>query len=692
MTAPPLKRLFEPIQIGSMHVKNRIVMSPMTTDYGTSDQEPSERLVEYLAARARGGAGLITVEVCTVDPMHRYMPHSLCLGDDRFIETHRRLTDAIHEHGAKAQPQITHPGPESLAPFFERIPSIGPSVCTNPGTGNPCRQLEVEEIAAIVEQYGQAARRAMEAGYDGLELHAAHCYMLLGAFLSPWRNKRRDAYSGHSTAGRTRFLIDVIRRMKDMTRGTLPLTLRISSYERTKGGRDINDTQRIAPALVEAGVNAFHVSGGGIDTYVSQVVCGDEFQAGYNTAGAQAIKRVVDVPVMVVGRLHDPRTAERVLADQQADMVVFGRPFLADEDWPKKAYEGRFHDIRRCISCETCVDALYLQPPKLNEMNCAVNARTGRELTNRLTPVEEPKRVVVIGGGPGGMEASRVAAARGHHVVLFEKNRRLGGALFFASLVHADNEYFLEFLTTQIRNLPIDVRLGVEATPDVVRGARPDVVVVATGAQIHVPAIPGDDLPHVFTGTQMRAMLADRVSPEATARLAWWYRACVVLFGSAAARFLTPKRVRSLSRGFLPFGDEVAIIGADLAAVEVAEYLASLGRKVSIVTEHGRLAPEVGPKRRAEHMDRLDAHKVVVNSHVHVDRIGQDGVHIRSATGHESLVDADSVVIAGEPLADEQASERFRGIAPEMYLIGDCTGLGLIQKATADAMEVACRI
>lgn len=687
-----LKHLFEPIQIGTMPLKNRIVMSPMTTDYGTSDQEPSARLIEYLEARAKGGVGLITVEVCTIDPIHRYMPHSMCLGDDRFIEAQRKLTDAIHGHGAKAQPQITHPGPESLAPFFEQVPSIGPSVCTNPGTGNPCRQLEAEEISEIVEQYGEAARRAMEAGYDGMELHAAHCYMLLGAFLSPWRNKRRDEYAGHSTKGRTRFLVDVIKRMKEKTDGKLPLTLRISSYERTKGGRDINDTQRIAPMLVEAGVDAFHVSGGGIDTYVSQVVCGNEFQTGYNTAGAEAIKRVVDVPVMVVGRVHDPHTAERILADQQADLVVFGRPFLADEDWPNKAREGRFDDIRRCISCETCIDALYLRPPALNEMNCAVNARTGRELTNRLTPAERPKKVVVIGGGPGGMEAARVAATRGHEVVLLEKNRRLGGALFFASVVHSDNEHFLEFLTTQVQNLPIDLRLGTEATVDIVRAEEPDVVIVATGAQITTPPIAGDDLPHVFTGTQMRAMLADHVSPAATARLPWWQRAGLRVFGGTAQRHLTPGRVRALSRKYLPVGNSVAIIGADLAAVEVAEFLASLGRKVSILTDQARLAPEIGPKRRTEHMDHLDDYKVVVNSHVRIDEIQKDGVRITSSAGHGSVVEAESVIIAGEPVADEAVFESMQGLAPEVYAIGDCTGLGLIRKATADAMEVACKV
>jgi 2,4-dienoyl-CoA reductase (NADPH2) len=247
-------KLLSPINIGDMRLKNRMVMSPMTTNYGNDDQTPSERLIAFLEARAKGGVGLITVEVCTVDARQQYQPQSLTLGDDSFIDAHRRLTDRLHAHGAKVQPQVTHPGPESLIGFYHGEQPVGPSVNLGASTGFPSRALDHSELAGIVDQYAQTARRAREAGYDGMELHAAHGYMLLGNFLSPAKNVRTDEYGAKTVENRLRLLTEILRRIKQVAGADFPITLRISGFERLPGGRSSYDTAAIAPLLVEAGV------------------------------------------------------------------------------------------------------------------------------------------------------------------------------------------------------------------------------------------------------------------------------------------------------------------------------------------------------------------------------------------------------------------------------------------------------
>jgi len=412
--------LARPIRIGTMTVRNRLVMSAMTTNYGSADFEVTERLVRYHEARARGGVGLITVEMCSVDVAQRYQPQSLSLGDDRFIAGHRELVRRVHAHGARIQPQISHPGPESMTD------PVGPSVNVNAGTGWPSRVLDAEEIERIVAQYGDAAVRAREAGYDGMELHAAHGYMLLGSFLCPVRNRREDEYSGATVEGRTRLLVRVIRHIKQRAGADFPITLRISGNEDAFDGRMLNDTQLIAPLLAQAGIDAFQVSGGvSHDKIVAQIVCGSHYRDGYNVAVAAAVRKVVDVPVMVVGRIHDPAFAERIIADGDADMVAMARPLLADPELPAKALGGRAREIRRCLSCQNCIDSMLIAPFDAN-MNCAVNAQSGREAEREIRPANARKRVLVVGGGPAGMEAARVAALRGHEVRLVERGGRLG--------------------------------------------------------------------------------------------------------------------------------------------------------------------------------------------------------------------------------------------------------------------------
>lgn len=678
--------LFSPIKIGSMQLPNRIVMSPMTTDYGTMEQEPSERLLAYLEERAKGGVGLITLEVCSVALDHRYQPSSLSLAEDRFIPLHHKIIELAHRHGAKIQPQITHPGPESLAPFFEGKPGVGPSVNINPGAFQSSRPLELDEIPGIIEQYAAGAVRAKEAGYDGMELHAAHAYMLLGSFLSPLRNARSDEYGGKALRGRARLLLETLAAVRTAVGPDFPITVSLSGYERSPGGREINETQRLAQLLVEAGADAFRISGGSTDGLVTQMVMGSDYPDGINVTAAQAIKQVVDVPVMVVGRIHTPEHAERVLAAGSADLIAMGRPFLADPEWPNKVRRGKADDIRLCISCENCIDSMI----RYQDMNCAVNARTGREVSNILTPAATSKRVVVVGGGPAGMEAARVANLRGHHVTLLERQGRLGGSMVLASTVHSDNETFLHWLVRQINTSGVDVRLGQSASPELLRSLQPDALVIATGARVETPNLPGAQQRHVFSGAQLRRMVEGQAESEDFTMLLGVLRKPAQLLMQNVSRYLTPGFLRSATRLWLPLGKRVVIVGADLAALELAEFLVNRGRKVSMLESGKRIAGEIGPKRLAEHMDRLDKLGVTINTEANCEAILENSVRYRTALGVERTLVADSVILAGEPVAETALYDAVKEFAPEVHAIGDCTGLGLIRKATEEGMQVAC--
>lgn len=681
-------KLFTPITIGNMTVKNRWVMSPMTTNYADEQtQGPSPRLIQFLEQRAKGGVGLITVEVCTVDVKAKYQPQSMTLGCDEVIAAHRQLTDTLHRYDVKIQPQLTHPGPEAMSLFFWGEPAVGPSPGVGACHGLPCRELSIDELDSIVEAYGESARRARKAGYDGVELHAAHAYMLLGAFLSPLKNKRQDEYGADTPDNRIRLLTRVIRRIKQLAGADFPITLRISGFERIPGGRGSDDTAVIAPALVEAGVDAFHISGGVSDPMVAQMVCGPDVANGYNLPVAEALRRVVDVPVMVVGRIHDPQFAESILQNNQADMIVMGRPFLADPDIVNKTRAGQWQQIRRCISCQTCIDSMFLKPFDA-DMHCAVNAATGREAVLHFQRAEQAKKVVVIGSGPGGMEAARVACARGHHVTLLEQSRHLGGSLMLAATVHQDNQYLLDYLCSEIRRLPISVQLGVAATVDRVKALAPDAVIVASGARLTMPDISGLDSKRVITGQQLRDVIQGVVT-KTTAGLPQWLQQGVKWFGPMLDRYLTAQRIRLAAKLWLPVGKRVTIIGGDLAAIELAEFLARRRRQVTLLNPGDSLAPEIGPKRRLEHELRLEKYRVSINSHVRCKAIRDEGVELFKAGNKSFIQPADTVIVTGSPAANTTLFDALSDAGLSCHAVGDCTGLGLIDKAIYDGNRVA---
>lgn len=677
--------LFSPIRIGKMELRNRLVMSPMENSFGTPDGRPTERSIRYFEARAKGGVGLVTLGASAIDAKHKEVPASLHFASDDVISDHRALVDAVHAHGAKIQPQIAHAGPDGLGPEMHQVEALGPSGVQSYLTGTTSKAITTQEFQQVVDLYRAAAARVRSAGYDGIELHAAHGYMLLGSFLTPWRNARKDEYAARKPETRTRAIVEVIRAIKTEVGEDFPITLRISGYERVAGGRESFDTARIAPTFAAAGVDAFHVSGGVIDRFVTQMVNGAQYQDGLNAACAEAVRRAVDVPVIAVGRIHDPALAAQMIEEGRADLIAMGRPLLADPELPNKVKAGRARDVRRCISCENCIDSLesrfYLE--------CAVNPRAGREVELELRPTSRRKHVAVVGSGPGGLEAARVAAERGHRVSLFERNGHLGGALVMASTVHAENQPFLDYLLNEIKRLPVEVHLRREMSAGDIKALAPDAVIVATGGRVVAPKISGDDLPHVLTGSELRQLLVGNVSVESAVKLSGWQRGAARLLGGPVQSLMRPALLRRVTRAYMPLGKRIVIIGADLAAIELAEFLAARGRHVSVLETGDQIVPEIGMKRRDEHMMSLDRAQVAVNVGVCIDRIEREGVVLLLESGGAHVVPADNVILAGEVEPDTTLFDQLHDQLPDVHAVGDCTGLGLIRKATLEGAQVA---
>lgn len=477
-------KIFSPLQLGRTTLKNRIAMAPMSMHYEATNGTVPKQLADIFVRRAEGGAGYVVIDAVTVDHKYWYIGKTTALDKDSLVPQFAAFAKRVSDAGSTLFPQLIHPGPESIC-ALKGITPLGPSVNTN-ANGAVSRPITIDEIHKVVKQYGQAARRAEEAGCGGIALHVAHAYMLPGAFLSPLRNKRMDEYGG-CIDNRARLILEIIEECRRNISRDFPIVLRVSGSEREPGGNSLDEMLYLAPKFEAAGVDMLEVSGGVQYEGLQNILPSHSQKIGMNVYEASEIKKVVNIPVFVVGKINDVRYAADLVERGLVDGVSMGRPLLADPDLPKKAYENRFDDITPCGSCGgRCITP---EDPHHPVCKCHINPLVGYEYDYPFNPTDKPKKVLVIGAGPGGMYTAVTAAERGHDVTVWEKSKQIGGQLNLAVVSPGKQEMckWLTHLNYRAKKAGVKFEFKKEATVENVKEFAPDAVVVATGATPLIP-------------------------------------------------------------------------------------------------------------------------------------------------------------------------------------------------------------
>ncbi|MGB8706350.1 MAG: FAD-dependent oxidoreductase [Dehalococcoidia bacterium] len=634
-------KLFEPGRIGNLELKNRLVMPPMATNYATEDGEVTQRQIDYYEERAKGGVGLIIVEFSVVDsPIGKGAMRQIVIDHDRFIPGLSKLAAAIKRHGAKAAIQIHHAGRQASS-VITGLQPVAPSPVPVLGGEQP-RELTLEEIGALIRRFGEAAERAKRAGFDGVEIHGAHGY-LISQFLSPLANHRQDAYGG-SVEKRARFLLEVIKAVRSKVGKDYPVWCRLSAMEiGADGGITVEETQTVAKLAEKAGVDAIDVSAHLVRPArrppMAQPPCS-------LVPLAEAVKKIVSVPVMAVGRIP-PELGEGVLRDGKADFIAIGRGLLVDPYLPQKAETGKTEEIRPCICCLTCLDSIRWRK---EGVCCVVNPTLGRERESELKPTKSPKKVVVVGGGPGGMEAARVAALRGHKVILFDEGDELGGQLLLAAKPPDKGtiETFRQYLVGQIIKLGVELRLRQKFTSDMLAELKPDIVILATGVKPFIPQIPGIGSKKVIQASQ-------------------------VLMGAET-------------------GERVVVIGGELVGCETALLLMERGKKVTIMRRGPELATKVQRLIREPMLDRLKYKGASILTGVEYQEITDVGVVIRTSTGQKKVIEADTVVLAAGSTPNTKLAAALKGKVGQVLSVGDCVEPRSIMEAVDEGYKAGLKV
>lgn len=701
MATNQYSHLLSPGRIGPMEMRNRIVLMAMGVNFGEDDGVSGDRIVAFHEAHARGGAALIISGACGVMyPVGQVQPWQIGISDDRFIPGITRLAEGAHRHGAKFAVQLHQgglvAGDDTRAGRPQWCPSIPDPVQGDfadgfllselqafAGGGVPTyKVLTKDDIRTLIEHYAAATRRARQAGADAVELHAGHGY-LLSEFLSPKTNKRTDEYGG-SVENRSRLMLEVLREVLREAGSEMAVIVKLDSREvGREGGITIEHAKVTARLIEEAGahaitVSAYHNVGMGKLHSASNI----PHEPNTNLPFATAIKEVVKIPIITSGRV-EPEHGDEEIRGGKFDYLGMGRKLLADPDLPRKLGEGRVADVRPCIYCYTCVSAIYTR----ERSRCAVNPEVGFEYqrANLPKPVRR-KRVAVVGGGPGGMEAARRLALDGHEVVLFERGERLGGTLRFASIAYRPNERLLDWLEAQLGASAVEVRLNTAATADLLKQWKADDVVVATGARRSMPPIPGADLAHVYSGDDMRRLVLGESSQELERKTSLFTRLATKA-GAATGLTGNLEFIRKATHAWMPLGKNVAIIGGELVGLELAEFLSERGRTVHIVDESPRFGAGLMLVRRMRILAELREHGVGLHAEAKDIRIEKGRVSFTDKDGAARSVDAEHVIVAKGASGDSRQADAFRAAGLRVHEVGDGTGVGYIEGAIRGAQR-----
>lgn len=701
------KNILSAGQIGHLQLRNRIIMAPMGSNFAEADGSCGERIQAYYEARAAGGAGLLIMGVCAVAfPAGTAEPYQVGVSEDRFIPGLSQLAARVHKHGAKIAMQLQHAGKTAARDIAEGrelwVPSMPPPLKTdmmaaltpdelsgfisgNKGRGRPgVRVMDKADIAQMIEWFAAAAVRAKQAGFDGVEIHAAHSYIIAG-FLSPYYNRRDDEYGG-SIDNRARLMLEILQEVRRRTGEDFAVWLRLDAAElHTEGGITLDECKQFARMAEQAGADAVSVSA---YATIKSGVAFTEAPLVQKPAGflewASEVRSVLDIPVIAVGRI-EPEVADQAIGEGRCDFVAMARKMLADPELPNKLMRGEAAAIRPCIYCYVCVSQIFVN----ERVKCAVNPFTGNEYQRVILPADPARHLVVVGGGPAGLEAARLASLRGMRVTLLERSKQLGGTLFFAALPYPENGKLLENLVHQVRQLPIDIRLNTEASPELLRELGADHVLVASGASRIPPHIPGADGEHVWSGDELRRLMTgDRAQQLARRKLSVLQRGMLTA-GNLIGATRSTAALRQLSRLWMPLGKQVVIIGGGLVGLELAEFLAERGRSVSVVEPTESLGRELSIVRRWRVLDNLQQHGVNLHRQTRVEAIDRTLVHCLNSNGEPFSLSADSVVIAlgAEPEATLAAQLAASGLT--VSRIGDCGEVGYIEGALRSATDAA---
>lgn len=653
------EKMFSPIQIGPVTVKNRFVVPPMGNNFANTDGTWSDQSVAYYAERAKGQFGLITIEATVVHEGAKGGPRKPCLYNDNSIESLKRICDACHAEGAKVSVQLQNAGPEGNAKNAGAPIKAASSIASADGRDIP-EEVTTEMVYELVKGYGLAAERAMKAGVDCVEIHMAHGY-LVNSFLSPRTNKRIDEFGG-DFENRMRFSRLIIEEIKAKTQGKIAVLARINSTEDMFGGMDNHDMCAVASYLESCGIDGLHVS--------RAVHLKDEYMwaptgvhAGFSSELVENIKKCVSVPVITVGRHTEPQYAEIMVKLGKADLVAFGRQSLADPHMPLKAQEERLEDMTPCIAClQGCVANMYAGKP----IRCLTNPVLGRE-SEGLPKAEKAKKVYVIGGGVAGMCAAFTAKRRGHDVTLFEESGKLGGNMRLAAYPPGKGDIInmIRSYIVKCEKAGVEVKLNTKVTADMLKADTPDAVILATGSEtLILPFIKGINNPDIVHGVD-----------------------CL--------------------EGTRPIGHKVLVVGGGMVGAETAEFLAEQGHDVSVIEMRDAIGPDVIHEHRVFLMEGFRKYGIKQITSAAVSEIFSDGVSYKNAAdkSDETIYEArgfDTVVLSmgfssrythreGADVIYDFADE-LRAIVPEVHVVGDAIRARRALDATQEAYDAAMKL
>ena len=697
-------------RIGSLHLKNRMVVTAMGVNLAEEDGSCGDRIIAFHERQAKGGVGLIVMGVAGVGwPHGSNQPRQIAISDDKFIPGLKAMADAVHAHGAKLATQLHHGGLVATEDSRNGRPMWVPSyperkqgdymngmleselaIMFDPDAPKPqLHPMTHEDIQQLVGQFAAAAGRAKSAGIDAIEIHAGHGY-IISEFLSPSTNQREDEYGG-SLENRARLLLEIIAAVRDTVGPDYPLWCKIDSGEfGNKEGISLTDAKATAKMAEAAGVNAITVSAYH-DT--SQGAMHSESNIPHVPErlvdNAIAIKAVVSVPVITSGRI-EPASANTHIGEGHFDFFAMGRKMLADPDLPIKVMSGKPEQIRPCVYCYCCASQIYVR----SHVKCAVNPETAFERERTLIASDRDansKHYVVVGGGPGGMEVARRLDASGKKVTLLERGNRLGGTLQFASIAYPANEKLLHWLKRQIKQSGVQVELNCEADLETLQNLYADEIIVATGASRSMPAIPGADRDFVFSGDEMRAMVLAENSASLERKTDSFTRGMTRL-GAMTGVTGWPSAIYHATKVWLPMAEKVVVIGAELVGLELAEFLAERGRQVTVIDEAPRAGAGLYIVRRLRLLAELRELGVVTINSASDIAIGDHCVSYRNYRGQQRSVEAEQVIVAKGASGNLTLAEEIRAAGFVTHTIGDCNGVGYIEGAMESAAELAAKI